>query len=89
MSFPETQSPPRSRVPEVTPVDELVPTAALALEWGFTSAGLMAMVRRTGCLPIVRIGRRAMFRRRGIQRVIDQSIEPRPWRRVFPKTDAR
>lgn len=51
-------------------IEPLLPLAQVALLLGYTSSGFVAMVHRTKCIPIVRIGRRTMFRRSDVEALI-------------------
>ncbi len=67
-------TPPAAQV--VSQMEPLMSAAEVAIALGFTSSGLLAMLNRTGAIPIIRVGRRAMFRRSDVETLIARSIKP-------------
>lgn len=73
---PTTQAAPPAGKPADPPMEPLLSAAEVAIALGFTSSGLLSMLNRTGAIPIVRVGRRAMFRRSDVETLIARSIKP-------------
>jgi len=74
----------RRAVPEVESdcalPDDLIPSTQAAVILHFTQSGFMAMLRRTGRIPIYHVGRKSMVRRSDLEKLIDRAVKP--WARA-------